>query len=283
MGALWGGILAVREGPEHHVGQRGLGAVKPSLAPSSSLCQGKGRQYLLLGLSWARLWVHGAPSQVLWVPREAVPVAARPRRGAGRSRWRARRVTSASSCTSTMLPGCPRATSSSPVGDAPSCAAPRPEGGEGGLGRAPKGGLEHPRWQPRPPCFSNPLEKSDLSSEPCSTALPDSGTRSPSSPPPPRPREGEGGAGIKGRIVTLPCPANHTATEAVWKGGSIWSPREGRSQCFPNSPHFHGEAGCTCPIASSFNCLAIFHFLQKTASHRFPKRKTSITDWVLLS
>lgn len=183
------------------------------------------------------------------------------RGGAGRSRWRARRATSQCKFLHQYVARMPEGQFSFKSGGrCPFLCCSPPRGRGRRFGKGPQRRSRAPRWQPRPPCFSNPLEKLDLSSEPCSTALPGSGTRSPSSPPPPRPREGEGGAGIKGRIVTLPRPANHTARRAVWKGGSIWSPREGRSQCFPNSPHFHGGAGRTCPIAASFNRLAIFHF-----------------------
>ena len=84
-----------------------------------------------------------------------------------------KRATSASSCTSTTSPGCLSATLLQVRWVMPlPGAAPRPEEGEGGLG----GALQRPRWQTRPPCFSNPLEKLDLSSEPCPTALSGSGT-----------------------------------------------------------------------------------------------------------
>ena len=60
MGALGGvrpggAFLGFEKGQSIMSGREGWGlSVKPSLAPSSSLRQGKGRRYLLLGLSWAQ-------------------------------------------------------------------------------------------------------------------------------------------------------------------------------------------------------------------------------------
>ena len=47
--------MGFEKGPSITSGREGWGlSVKPSLAPSSSLHEGNGRRYLLLGLSWAQ-------------------------------------------------------------------------------------------------------------------------------------------------------------------------------------------------------------------------------------
>lgn len=120
-------------------GREGWGlSLEPSLAPSSSLRQGKGRWYLLLGLSWAQaLGVRGGGGGALPGALDSQGSCARSGTTPGEKTVVGKRMTSASSCTSTTSPGCLSATLLQVRWVMPlPGAAPRPEEGEGGLGGA---------------------------------------------------------------------------------------------------------------------------------------------------
>lgn len=73
--ALGGAFLGYETGQSIMWGREGWGlSLEPPLAPSYSLRQGKGRWYLLLGLSWAQaLGVRGPPAGCSGFPGKLCP------------------------------------------------------------------------------------------------------------------------------------------------------------------------------------------------------------------